>query len=110
MSTSAMEMIVTADKTTLSVMGADGVRHIIHSDEFGIAAILDVLGKANADKKDAERYRFLRDKASPSDVETWWWGYLGIADPVPAATFDRLIDSAMQSESQPQARDGKETT
>ena len=60
--------------------------------------------------KDAERYRFLRDKASPSDVETWWWGYLGIADPVPAATFDRLIDSAMQSESQPQARDGKETT
>lgn len=45
-----------------------------------------------ANEKDAERYRFLRDHAYPGDVEMWWWGYLGQADPVPTVTFDRLID------------------
>lgn len=50
---------------------------------------------------DAMRYRFLRDKAEPSDVETWWWSYQGQADPVPPATFDRIIDAAM-NESGPQ--------
>lgn len=101
-----MEIRVTADKTTLSVMGADGVRHIIHSDEFGIAAILDVLGKANADAKDAERYRWLESQAVSGD---WghhygWKLHLDVKGAPSLETFGDCID-AMRSESQPQARE-----
>lgn len=32
-----------AEKTTLTVQDASGVPHIIHSDEFGISAIVDCL-------------------------------------------------------------------
>jgi len=91
-----MEIRVTADKTTLSVMGADGVRHIIHSDEFGIAAILDVLGKANADAKDAERYRWL----IKNDLHDTLFSYGGDKSEV-----DSAIDNLMQRHA-PQSREG----
>lgn len=88
-----------ASKTTIAVMDDKGKHHLIHSDEFGIAALLDVMAKAGPDAKDAERYRWLKVQ---NDKSGCGWcivnDALGSGAVLGSDEIDEMIDADMAKE------------
>ena len=92
-------MIDKASKTTLTVQDGEGRHHIIHSDELGIAELLDVMAKAGPDAIDAKRYNWLKAQNDKSGC-----GWCIVNDALNSGAvlgsdeIDELIDTDMLAE------------